>query len=336
MIRSLLAALCLMIPALPAAAQEVRVRGGFAAAEAVDGLEAPIFARGLGEISDLALAEDGTVFATDARSGRIWVMRDRARDGRADTVQALPHRFDQPTGLASRGDTLFVADRGGLWAIRGGLTPRLVAPFQNSGALPAPHPVAIQPDGTLRLGLPMPDGTSRIVSVRPDTGEATPLAEWPGRIAAFSKGPFGAPGLTLLQDGATTRLGGFGAQPQALPSPARAAWVDAEAGVVLLSGPDGLRAHRATLMGLETDPDVLLRGVEGGAVVMDGRGILLASPQDGTIRVVRPRREVALPKVETAPAPEPQLDSDLLILRGSGIDRASRYDEIRDSATETE
>ena len=327
MIRILLISIALLGAALPAQAQQ-RPRGG--AAQAVDGLEAPVFARGLGEIADLALGSDGTVFAADARSGRIWAIRDRGLDGAADTVQALAPRFDRPSGLAVGGDTVFVADRGGLWRLRGAGTPELLAPLARAGALDEPHPIAAMPDGSLRLGLSLPDGTGRVVSVDTATGEARLLSTVPGPVLAFSKGTPGTPVLTLVDGPDGVRLGAGAGPLSDIGAEARAAWADAQASRVVLSGPGGVSVHRGTLMGVEREGVVLLRGLEAGAVLMDRRGVLVASPGDGTIRLVRPARLAdETPADDAPPAPETTLDPDMLILRGSGIDRASRYDDFK-------
>ena len=332
MIRATLISLALAaLGASHAGAQDVRVRTGSTAAEPVAGLEAPVFARGLGVVSDMAVGADGTVFAADRRSGRIWVLRDRAMDGRADTVQALTPRFDAPGGLAVHGDALLVSDRSGLWEVSGAGTPRLVAPFANAGALGPDYPIALISQGKAAgLALNMPNGQARRLAIDLATGRATETARWPGRILAFTKGAPGAPVLTLIEaaDG-TVSLAGLGPEPIVLDAPATHGFIDAEAGHVVLSGPEGVRLRRASLLGLEDGAESVLRGLRAGAVAVDARGILVASPQDGTIRVVRPARLLEPPKPEAdAPAPDAALDPDLLILRGSGIDRASVFDEI--------
>lgn len=328
MIRTLLISLALLGP-IPALAQDVRSapRPG----SAVDGLEAPVFARGLGDISDLALGSDGTVFAADARSGRIWTIRDRGLDGRADSVQALPQRFDLPSGLAVGNDTLFVADRNGVWRMRGAGTPELLAPLARAGATDRPHPIAVMPDGSLRLGLSHPDGTSQLLRIDARTGEAERLFSAPAPLSALSKGPPGTPLLIVLAQAGDTGLGMAPDTVSEIEGEAVAAWADGAAGQVVLSGAQGVRLHDASLMGVAPTGTPLLSGLRSGAVLLDTRGILVALPSDGTIRLVRPARPLPPPRPEPeAPAPDMQLDPEVLILRGSGIERASDIDSYRD------
>lgn len=319
-----------------AAAQDVRVRGGSGTAPTLtNGLEAPVFARGLGDIADLAATEDGTVFAADRRSGRIWVLRDRALDGRADTVQALAQRFDAPSSLATRGEALFVSDHSGVWRLQGGGTPQLIAPFGNAGAGEGPHPITVDARGELQLALNMPDGTAQRMTIDTDTGRATRIGTQALRLRAFAKSDGGAPTLWLGESaGGEAFLGGL-AEPAALGGPVRAAWVDAQLGRIILASSGGVAVRNVTLLGVDEAVQPLAGGFGAGAVLVDRRGILVAVPGDGTVRVLRPER-AGPPEAQTpqAPAPEPALDPELLILRGSGIDRASVYDDIRDAVPE--
>ena len=312
-----------------------RVRaGGDAARMAVAGdLAASVFARRVGDVSDMVRGDDGTLFAADQRSGRIWVVRDRARDGRADTVQPLPHRFDMPSGLALGGGHLFVADRSGLWRVAGTGTPELLAPFANAGATDAPHPIVLGADGSLRLGLSMPDGSARVLSVDARTGEASLLAQIDGVLHGFSKGPADAPTLLIVERDGETWIGTGPDTLRPVEGSARHAWVDPSNRTVLLSGRTGVRRFAASLLGLDSDPVDILSGTSSGPITADERGVLVAEPERGLIWRLHPRVDATTSDIApAAPAPEP--DPDTLLLKGSGIATGSTLKPRQSSDSE--
>ncbi|MGB6231016.1 MAG: hypothetical protein WBF53_12925, partial [Litorimonas sp.] len=95
-IRPLLISLTFAAIASAAFAQAPRVSTGSGdrAMSVADGFAAEVYARRLGDVSDMARHPDGTLFVADRAAGRIFRIQDRRMDGRADTTQALPQRFD--------------------------------------------------------------------------------------------------------------------------------------------------------------------------------------------------------------------------------------------------
>ncbi len=316
--------------ASPAFAQDVRVLNTQTTELQADGLESHVVARGLGEISDMALAEDGTVFTTDQRSGRIWTIRDRGLDGNADIVQALPHRFDRPSGIAISKGQIFVTDRGGLWRIEAAGTPVLIAPFAKANAAAGPHPLAIDETGILSLGLTRSDGTAQLLSVDPMTGTARNVASVPGIFVAFSKGPASTPQFKVIQNQETTFIGPTLETLQPLASGAQSVWIDADLGRLVIGTENGLFAQAATILGIEDERDAILTGVSVGSILIDERGILFAAKADGSLRLIRPRRARRSAKPTPPIVPELSLDPEPLILRGSGIGEASQIEQFKD------
>ncbi len=343
MFRALTLAACLL--AAPVQAQDVRMRsaGADARVEAMDGTQARVFARRLGRISAMAQGGDGTLFVADEDTGRIFRIADRGRDGRADSRQSLPHRFDMPSGLAVDERTLFVADRSGLWVVEPTGTPRLLAPFANSGATDAPHPIAVRPDGTVLLGLSKPDGTALLLSVDIDTGRATQVDAGAGEVMGFADIPgldakvepetealfprIRTPWMVLrTAQGARiapARAGGFAA---AIPvsGDALSVLMNPEKGPAMVGTPDGLFLVESSVTGVALSEQFVMRGARADAIISDSARTLIADRESGHVWVLLPAKaEVVEP--EPAPLPDP-LDTppEALLLRGSAIDGASR------------
>ena len=218
--------------------------------------------------------------------------------------------------------------------MNGAGTPVLIAPFANSGATDAPHPLSWNADNTLLLGLTLKDGTSQRLKVDPDTGEATLIDETKGQLIALSKGPVGAPALNLVQRGERILIGQSFDNLQAVSPSARTAWVDPELAQIVFGSDDGLYAQAATLFGVDEAQEPFVTGLRVGAIYVDQRGILFASRDEGSLRLVRPRQALSNTAAAEPLAPETKLDPDLLILRGSGIEQASQIDAFKDETND--
>ena len=344
MIRSLAMLALAALLACPAAAQDVRLRAGGAEARvsAGEGMQPHVFARRLGDISDMVQGSDGTVYAADQTTGRIFRIADRGRDGRADSQSSLAHRFDMPSGLAVDGRTLFVADRSGLWVLEPTGTPRLLAPFARAGATDAPHPILLRPDGQVLLALSKPDGTATLLSVDRRTGRATQIDSGPGEIVGFAE----IPGLDMPIDPDTedlfprirtpwmvVRVGDRTQLHRAQSGGMAADGADARGVLSVLMNPEkgpamigtdaGLFWAESSLTGVSIGDGHLLRGVRADHLVVDSQRLLVADRKSGTVWAVLPEEETPQP-----PEPEPQADPldvppEDLLLRGSGIDSAS-------------
>lgn len=145
----------------------------FAALRVGDGLVFERLSQDLGVISALAKDASGTLYVADRTAGRLWRLRDRNQDGRYEFKQALPQRFDQPSGLAISGKTIYIADRNAVWVMNGMNPPRKLAGLVNSGSKGAHHPLSLTENGkTLYLGLSTKAGEAKLLQLDVETGEA--------------------------------------------------------------------------------------------------------------------------------------------------------------------
>jgi len=143
------------------------------ALKAGEGLQLEVLTHGLGHISALAMDKTGTLYVADREAGRVWRLRDRNQDGRFDTTQALPQRFDAPSGLAVSGQKVFVADRNAVWVMTGIEPPVKLAGLLNFGSKGVHHPLSVSADGqTLYLGLSTLKGEAELLSLDVESGEA--------------------------------------------------------------------------------------------------------------------------------------------------------------------
>ncbi len=322
----------LMLCSLPAPAQEARIyQGGSGdALSAAPGQSVSLFAARLGDVSAMVLAEDGTIFTADRSGGRIIRITDRTLDGEADIVQQLPFAFDQPSGLALSGGSVFVADREGLWRLAGG-GKSLTASFANANSTGGPHPLAVLLDGRLWLGLPVRDGSARLLAVDLQTGVADLIGRTSGRITGFVANDAGTP-LILLQRGGETYLGSTLETLQKVDGPISALRIEAQSGAALLSTPDGVFRATATFAGLGGTREPLLDGFGArtppGGIATDARGVFVSDGPGGRLW-----RITDAPEVEITATPQSEEVQDAakparpVLPRGSAIGRASTLPE---------
>lgn len=347
MIRSILISLTLsLVSVTSATAQDATLRmgGSVERVSASDNYDATIFARRLGHVSALARDADGTIFAADRDGGRIFRIQDRRQDGTADITQALPQQFDRPTGLAVAGDTLFVADQGGLWRVQpGGGTPTLIAPFANSGSTGEAHPLIWISPTALLLGLSRTDGTARLLEINTTSGRATLREETRGQILGFASlaradgdaTEFPRPWILLRRDNRTL----FGSTLEAardIGVDAQAVWIDEAKGRANMALPDGVYTTLATFTGLKDKGTPIVSGFRGaarpGVMLSDARGLFVADQAGGRLWRVTPK---PAPTQSVPPAENNPLESPIAtdvnddgaqqpeLMRGSGIERAS-------------
>lgn len=326
-------------------AQAQTVRTGQTAARVVadDQVNAQVFAKRMGDVSALALQSDGTVIVADKTNGRVFRIIDRALDGRADVTRALAHRFDRPTGLAVIDETLFVADRQGVWRVDTRGTVMRLASLLNAGSTGDPHPLAAAGPNSLRLGLTLTDGTTRLIDLDSQTGKAVLREKSVGTVLGFAATPRLDTPLSpwvLLGLDDETRFGATLQAARPLSVRTSALWVDPESGSVRVATPRGLQSARAAIGSVTTEDKVVLSGIHVSAMASDSRGLFVADPEGGRIWLLTPKADPAgvspapetelapdlLPDLIVAPRPAPTSQPDLL-LRGSGIKRASQLPE---------
>ena len=104
------------------------------ALKTIDTLGLTPFAQNLGSVSALAMSQDGTLYAADQKTGRIWVLSGRGADGAMDIKRPLPHTFDASTGLSFIDQTLYIADNLAVWALdlKQNTPPRQLASLANA------------------------------------------------------------------------------------------------------------------------------------------------------------------------------------------------------------
>ena len=138
-----------------------------------DGFTATIFADGLNFPREFEVLPNGDVLVSEPRAGNITLLRDDDGDGAAETRSRFAGGFSRPYGLDRVGDTIYVADTSGVWAL----------PHQ-SGATRAAGPAErVTPEGVLgrsnghwtRSLVFHPDGDRYYVGV----GSAGNIAEEP-------------------------------------------------------------------------------------------------------------------------------------------------------------
>lgn len=162
----------------PAAQQAIRP--GTQAPKTLPGLYARPLANNLGTLSALATDADGTLYALDEKTGRLYGLADRGQDGRLDGRRIISSGFDRPSGLAVDipSDTAFVADARAVWrvSLATGQTSML-ASLGNTQAQVTPRPL-VKADGLLILGL-SEGSSSQILGLNTETGRAQLLKSIP-------------------------------------------------------------------------------------------------------------------------------------------------------------
>jgi glucose/arabinose dehydrogenase len=92
--------------------------GPFVVPDVPEGFTANRFAEGLANARWMAVAPDGEVFLAEPGAGRISLLIDRNRDGKADEHHIFASGLNRPHGLALRGGFLYVADLKHVWRYR--------------------------------------------------------------------------------------------------------------------------------------------------------------------------------------------------------------------------
>ena len=152
------------------------------------GFDARVFAFGLGNIADIATAKDGTLYSSDAQTGRVFEIADRGLDGRRDFQRPVLSGLSHPNGLAVTGDTLFVADRQAIWAMdRKSKARQRVASLENITAAPLRPLIYHEPSDSVWIGLTISSNTGQVIAVERQTGGARLIAEIPGPISAMNR-----------------------------------------------------------------------------------------------------------------------------------------------------
>ena len=292
--------------------------------QTIESLSLTQYAKNLGKISALAASEDGTLYAADYKTGRVWILSDRGQDGSLDMRRPMAQTFNNPTGLAIIGETLYVADRQAIWAIEPGSQARMLAPLSNiksQGSF-----ALIAEDEGLILGITQSastqNGAAIIVSIDITTGQAEKIANIqnvaPLHSIAKRKGAplWVASGQSMQSlDSPETRLT-FSQQnitaialPGQYTTPANWPRDLKESIIASQTGPNSMQ-----LIVIPTEfgqpsqaPRVLVEGFlsgsgrsawgQPGAIVMDKRGLFFADTHNGTLWHLSVKPKIEPPKV---------------------------------------
>lgn len=290
-----------------------------------DGLDIETVSENLGLISALAEDASGTLYVADRGAGRLWRLRDRNQDGQYELKQALPHRFDAPSGLAIYGEKIYIADRNAVWVMDGTKPPQKLAGLLNSGSKGAHHPLALSKDGkSLYLGLSTSDGEARLLKLNSITGKAALIEKKETHqeiidLAAFGDGP---PWLALehaigaslgnLTDISTSHSIASLVLPISSTSTENKDWPLLFTNHVMASrmSPDGydVLALPAALGQIETRARIVFSGFmsssgrsvwgEPGPLLMDKYGLLVTDSKNGDIYRLKPSPKAPKPPEE--------------------------------------
>lgn len=298
-----------------------RQRGGTSSSlQTLPELDISVSMTGLGDISAITLGEDGTLYTADKKTGRIWALSDRRQDGKIDLRRPLPYAFNQPTGLAAIGSTLYAVDQNAVWAIAPGQDPQELASLRAANSSGHSHILRAGHDGTyLVLGLTTQDQNFRILKIDTASGEAVLIGDG-------TDGPL----QSLALNGDANIWAGFGNKLSALGAdPTVFSAGQTISGIVLpgrqvtpVDWPPRLRDHiivsqagpnAMRLLAIPTEfgqisaaPRELLGGFLNrsqrsawgapGAMVMDKRGLFVADYYNGTLLRLSPKPK-AQPKI---------------------------------------
>jgi len=334
-------------------------RGGSSSTlQTIEGLDLNIAAKGLGQISAMALREDGTLYTADMRTGRIWTVTDRGQDGKIDMRRPLPFTFKAPTGLAIIDSTLYVADQTAIWVIESGKAPRELASLRHANSTGGAHILLANPNSiSLILGLTTKAEGHRILAVDAQTGQAVLIGEGEGRLHSLAQKAgseiWSASGTKLSalamaglkfksgQSISSMILPGQYDTPPKWPAQLKDYIIAAQ------SGPGAMR-----LLAIPTEfgqingkPRILVEGFlarssrsawgEPGAMLMDRRGLFFADKENGTLWRLSPTPppQPKITIVDTASLPvaaskEPNLASKGALkiessIKGTQIDASS-------------
>ncbi|OIO10380.1 MAG: sorbosone dehydrogenase [Elusimicrobia bacterium CG1_02_63_36] len=164
-----------------------------------EGFAISVFAERVPGARSLALSEDGTVFVGTRREGKVYALRDRDGDGRAEEIALLTEGLDSPNGVAVRGGVLFVAEISRVLRFKKDLSGYSVL----TDALPRdPHHgwkfIAFGPDGMLYVPVGAPcnvclsDDDPRYASILrldPETGKSEVFASGVRNTVGFDWRP---------------------------------------------------------------------------------------------------------------------------------------------------
>jgi len=322
--------------------------------QTIDSLRLTEAATGLGQISAMALAGDGTLYAAEEKRGRLWQLTDRNQDGVFEHRRPLPHSFSGPSAIAVMDETIYVADRSALWVIEPLAPKRQLASLAQSQSTDGKYFLTAQ-DGRLILGLNTIGGQTRLIDVDVHTGTARLMRSYDGKITALA-----GRGVNALWLGLGSKLGasntsistetGRGTTLTGLQLPAHSGsiknWpqtldnhiIAAQAGagaMRLLAIPTefGQPAEEAFIL---VDGFIVQSGRNAwgqpGPMVMDKRGLFFLDSWNGTVwhlwgqpplkkdivKIIEPVEKPAEPNLASIEKPEPKP-----LLKGSGIGSAS-------------
>ncbi len=322
--------------------------------QTIDGMALTEAAKGLGQVSAITLAQDGTLYAAEGKRGRIWQLTDRNQDGAFEHRRPLSQSFDHPSAIAVIGETLYVADRAALWAVKPLAPKQQLASLANSQSADQKYFLTAQ-DGQLILGLNTSDHQARLMTVNIETGQAQLISSETGTLTAIA-----GRGAQTLRLGLKSKISrpntpgltetGTGTTLTGLLLPAYSGtvknWPERLDNHIIAAqtGPNAMRLLAIpTEFGQIADQAFVLvdgfmtrsgRNAWGqpGAMVMDKRGLFFLDQWNGSIWHLSGQPANSPPALLQAKLPSKAVEDvataeeppkPLLLLQGSGIGSAS-------------
>ncbi len=177
---------------------QMRRRGGAETPKVPEGMRSDVFAQGLGSLTDMVIAKDGTVFTSDASGGRVFEITDRYKDGERDSQRVILRDLAAPSGLAVSGKTLWVADSQAVWLYdRDTSSTEVFVSLENANATGSVPLVLDEARGHLWLGLNASGVSYKIITVDLATRRADLKAEGRGQVLDMALAPDGTLWLGL-------------------------------------------------------------------------------------------------------------------------------------------
>ncbi len=169
----------------------MRSRGSSESLQAPDEFQIHRFASRLGKIGAITAMDDGAVYVTDTKHGRVFEIVDRGRDGRADHQRVIMNQLDRPSDIVSFGENIFVADQKAVWRWnKETQSTNMLADLSNMSAGPNRALIHHPQSHSIWIAMNLAGGQSKIIAIDLASGRAKLIWELDGHISKFlANGP---------------------------------------------------------------------------------------------------------------------------------------------------
>jgi len=235
-------------------------------------VQSNVFARDLEQPREMLVLEDGTLLVSRPMLNDVIALRDRNGDGRADEIRTALSSIEGASGLAMRGDTLYVAGANAVFAAERqsdgsfGETREIVSDVRGAAIGAGPGSLYVANDASL-LQFDA-EGSGRRIFSR-------------GQLAAFAWDPKSQELWGADAGGTLLRLGDGIREPAALrvSSPIAFAFADGEA---FAASRDAITRIRFT-GDKPAQAENVVTGIHASGLAAHGDAIFYSDEQSGTI-----------------------------------------------------